>query len=120
MSFAYSSDHTHPLESPESNSEADRLMAMFFESQCMEKDAEIWYKYSLAHFPDNKLSQTYLREMPALLKKESTEWAMLARLTHSEEYYIFALRCDMSNVTLWHEYNQLLHAQDHLKYNVHP
>lgn len=113
---AHGDDHTHAGSSPEANSEADRLMAMFYEAECNDDEAKIWYKRSLAHFPKNTLSRVYLKQMPHLLKEESRKWATLARKTHDPQNYIRALRCDLTNFALWDEYAQVLHAQNYLKY----
>ena len=108
-------EHTHPTGDPKVNSESDRLLAMFYESQCQEEEAAYWYKRSLAHFPDNTLSRTYLEQMPAFLKEESIRFAAIARRTKNVNHYAFALQCDITNVALWKELEVLLQTQNLLK-----
>lgn len=103
----YADDHVHTLNDPKINSDSDRLIAMFFESQCDEDGATLWYERSLAHFPENKLSQIYLRQMPELLKKESAKWAAIGRKYHNMNAYIFAIHCDITNMKAWEELNAL-------------
>lgn len=111
-STIFADDHTHATNEPLINSESDRLIAMFYESQCMDQEAREWYIRSLAHFPKNKLSQKYLREMPRFMKEESKKWTALARKTKDAKYYVFAIECDISNIALWNELNGLFHAQE--------
>lgn len=111
----HASGHTHPTDDPEVNSESDRLIAMFYESQCQEEGAELWYKRSLAHDPHNKLSRIYLEQMPAFLKEESVRFGSIARRTKNVRHYAFALQCDITNMALWKEMEILLQTQNLLE-----
>lgn len=115
MGSLYADEHTHPINDNVANSEADRLMAMFYELDCREDEARVWYNRSLEHFPKNELTQSYLKQMPKFLKGESAKWAKLARKTQVPLFYAIAITCDRTDKSLWVEIDQIIWTQHFIK-----
>lgn len=109
---AQSDEHTHAIQNNEANSEEDRFIAMYYESECEGAEAAVWYERSLAHSPSNDLARRYKELLPTFLKEEGAMWMEAARKYQRPEYYYMAITCDRTNISFLMEAEFFLREQN--------
>jgi Tfp pilus assembly protein PilF len=107
-------DHEHPFTGRRASSESDRLMGLYYLSQCRVSLATYWLEAAVEHDPRNTSAKLALGSIKPWAKEESESIYQKAVESGSTDLadYVLALSCDPNNAKAQRQIDAILKARD--------